>query len=69
LASTGSNTIALIQADATNIAVDNSPVGQGLQFSGLSYNSNSPYTSGGTGSWFNSDGNGVVVMNPGVYNC
>jgi hypothetical protein len=69
LSSTGSNTIALIQANSGSIAVDNSPVGQGLQFSGITYNSNSPYTSGGTGSWFNSDGNGVVLMDPGVYNC
>jgi hypothetical protein len=69
LSSTGSNTIALIQANAGSIAVDNSSVGQGLQFSGISYNSNSPYTSGGTGSWFNSDGNGAIIMNPGVYNC
>ena len=69
LTGTGSNTIALIQANSGSIAVDNSPVGQGLQFSGITYNSNSPYTSGGTGSWFNSDGNGAIIMNPGVYNC
>jgi len=69
LTSTGSNTIALIQANAGSIAVDASPVAQTLQFSGLSYNALSPYASGGTGSWFNSDGNGAVIMDPGVYNC
>jgi hypothetical protein len=69
LTTTGSNTIALIQANAGSIAVDNSAVAQTLQFSGMSYNAISPYASGGTGSWFNPDGNGAVIMDPGVYNC
>jgi len=69
LATTGSNTIALIQANSGSIAVDNSAVAQSLQFSGMSYSALSPYASGGTGSWFNSDGNGAIIMDPGVYNC
>jgi hypothetical protein len=69
LTSTGGNTIALIQANSGSIAVDNSPVAQTLQFSGISYNADSPYVSGGTGSWFNATGDGAVLMNPGVYNC
>lgn len=69
LASTGTNTIALIQANSGSIAVDNSAVAQTLQFSGMSYSALSPYASGGTGSWFNSDGDGAILMDPGVYNC
>jgi hypothetical protein len=69
LSSTGSNTIALIQANAGATAVDNSLVAQSLTFTGISYNAGSPYNSGGTGSWFNADGNGAIIMNPGVYNC
>jgi hypothetical protein len=63
------NTVALIQADPQNTAVDNSPIGQTLEFAGIRYTSDTPYSSGGTGSWFNIDGNGTVLMNPGVYNC
>jgi hypothetical protein len=63
------NTVALIQADPQNTAVDNSPVGQALEFAGIRYTPDTPYSSGGTGSWFNIDGNGTVLMNPGVYNC
>ena len=69
LASTGSNTIALIRADSVAIAVDASPAAQTLQFTGMSYNTISPYASGGTGSWFNSNGDGAIIMDPGVYNC
>lgn len=70
--STTSDCIALIQSNATGaLATDNSAVGQALSFSGLSHNSSSPYSGAGGagGSWYNSDGNGTIVMNPGVYNC
>lgn len=67
-----SDCIALIQSNATGaLATDNSAVGQALTFIGLSHNSSSPYAgaSGAGGSWYNSDGNGAIVMDPGVYNC
>jgi len=67
-----SNCIALIQSKSTGaLAEDNSAVGQQLTFIGLSHNSTSPYTgaNGAGGSWYNSDGNGTIVMDPGVYNC
>lgn len=70
--STTSDCIALIQSNATGaLATDNSAVGQALSFLGLSHNSSSPYSGAGGagGSWYNSDGNGTIVMNPGVYNC
>ena len=67
-----SNCIALIQSKSTGaLAEDNSAVGQQLTFIGLSHNSTSPYAgaNGAGGSWYNSDGNGTIVMDPGVYNC
>jgi len=69
---TNSDCIALIQSNATGaLATDNSAVGQSLSFIGLSHNSSSPYAgaNGAGGSWYNSDGNGAIVMDPGVYNC
>jgi hypothetical protein len=69
---TTSDCIALIQSNASGaLATDNSAVGQSLTFVGLSHNSSSPYAGGGAagGSWFNPDGNGAIVMDPGVYNC
>lgn len=69
---TTSDCIALIQSNATGaLATDNSTVGQSLSFTGLSHNSSSPYAgaNGAGGSWYNSDGNGAIVMDPGVYNC
>jgi hypothetical protein len=67
---TTSNCIALIQSNATGaLATDNSGVGQSLSFLGLSHRSDSPYIGGAGGSWFNPDGNGSIVMDPGVYNC
>jgi hypothetical protein len=72
--STISNCIALIQSLGVGnptLAIDNSGIGQALTFIGLSHNSTSPYSGAGAGggSWYNSDGNGTIVMNPGVYNC
>jgi hypothetical protein len=71
---TTSDCIALIQSlgsgNAT-LGIDNSAVGQSLTFIGLSHSSDSPYGGAGAGggSWFNQDGNGAIVMDPGVYNC
>jgi hypothetical protein len=71
---TTSDCIALIQSlgsgNAT-LGIDNSAVGQALTFIGLSHSSDSPYGGAGAGggSWYNSDGNGAIVMDPGVYNC
>ena len=68
LTSPGSNCVALIQSNGSSIA-DHSPVGQSLTMAnGMTANGLSPYASGG-GSWYNSTGNGVIIMNPGVYNC
>ena len=69
-----SNCIALIQSlgyGNPTLAEDNSAVGQQLTFIGLSHSSDSPYSGAGAGggSWYNSDGNGTIVMDPGVYNC
>jgi Major tropism determinant N-terminal domain/Concanavalin A-like lectin/glucanases superfamily len=69
---TTSDCVALIQSNASGaLATDNSAVRQSLTFVGLSHNSSSPYAGGGAagGSWFNPDGNGAIVMDPGVYNC
>jgi len=69
---TTSDCIALIQSNASGaLATDNSVVGQSLTFIGLSHDSSSPYAGGGaaSGSWFNPNGNGAIVMDPGVYNC
>jgi hypothetical protein len=68
LTSPGSNCVALIQSNGSSIT-DHSPVGQSLTVAnGMTANGLSPYASGG-GSWYNSTGNGVIIMNPGVYNC
>jgi len=68
LTSPGSNCVALIQSNGSSIA-DHSPVGQSLTVAnGMTANGLSPYASGG-GSWYNSTGDGVIIMNPGVYNC
>ena len=69
-----SNCIALIQSlgyGNPTLAEDNSAVGQQLTFIGLSRSSDSPYSGAGAGggSWYNSDGNGTIVMDPGIYNC
>ena len=67
--STVTKCIGLIQANSSAVAVDNSAVGQTITATGIVYSSDSPYVSGGTGSWRNITGNSYLLMDPGIYNC
>jgi hypothetical protein len=68
LASSGGNCVALIQSNGSAVS-DASPVVQAVTLAnGMTATALSPYTGAG-GSWFNSSGDGAIIMSPGVYNC